>query len=83
MFCITTNLCPKHREDVLASIKEVLRAAEPDKQKDGEHTNTNDKNAAPCLCIATQCVEAVWISTFRWCSESGPRCRPSPKQLVL
>jgi CRISPR-associated endonuclease/helicase Cas3 len=58
VFCITTNLCPKHREDVLASIKEVLRAAEPDKQKDGEHTNTNDKNAAPCLCIATQCVEA-------------------------
>lgn len=58
VFCITTNLCPKHREDVLARMKKVLSPARGDKQKDEEHRNVDDKNNAPCLCIATQCLEA-------------------------
>lgn len=42
LFHLSTNLCPAHREEVLADIRQRLE----------------DASAGPCRLIATQCVEA-------------------------
>ena len=42
LFCLTTYLCSKHRDDVMAQIKKILDA----------------KNGPPLICISTQLIEA-------------------------
>lgn len=58
VFCITTNLCPKHREDVLRQMGEALGPKKDDPERDKEELRRAYLEGSPCLCVATQCLEA-------------------------